>query len=417
VSDEQPGERLIAEIQALVEQELARVGVRAALRFEVDSLVLRRGGHETRAEIRGTLAQWESLPDDLRERRARQIAALLATENRAPAEQPIAPPRQVRGLRWFSVFAPLSVVALTAIAIAVAYHFLAPQGGGPSLFGTKPTSSASGAVGAAAPDPDRERQLLAGTACDQTRARVARGANIGPADSEGWVVELVLLRRGAPVDLSLAPGLSRFITRKPGAKTGTLSWPPATHLVAVQRFDAEVALDANAAPSGSQVSGLSFVFSGPYVVPYFTEEQRGDYFKLADALADELGATDGALFAHCASSESHHIGSWFLGSTPGRAVSSLVYFMASFSEVPVLSSNALGVVSGPPLRGHAFDVISSAASGMDRSAAATLIGRELGMVSGRPDHATRLTFPFRDANRAARASVLAARALDLANSG
>jgi len=159
------------------------------------------------------------------------------------------------------------------------------------------------------------------------------------------------------------------------------------------------------------------VFSGPYVVPYFTEEQRGDYFKLADALAEELGATDGALFARCASSESHHIGSWFLGSTPGRAVSSLVYFMASYSEVPVLNPNALGVVAGPPLRAHAFDVISGAASGMDRSAAATLIGRELGMVSGRPDHATRLTFPFRDANRAARASVLAARALDLANSG
>lgn len=416
MSGEQASARFASEIQALVEAELARSSAGTTLRLDGETLVLRRGSQESRADIRGTLAQWDSLPEDLRERRARQIAALLVAEGPVAAQQQqsIAPPRHE--LRWFSVFAPLAIVGLTAAAIAVAYHFLAPRGAGLSLLSSSPSAGASSSIGAPL-DPDRERSILAGTACNQTRARVARGANVGPADTEGWVVELVLLRRGAPVDLSLTPGLSKFITRAPNSKTGTLTWAPAAHLHAVQRFDAEVRVSPNAPLGTGQVSGLRLVFSGPYVVPYFSEEQRGDYFMLADALAEELSATDGALFAHCANSESHQIGAWFLGSTPGRAVSSLVYFMASYSELPVLKPNVLGAVAGQPERGHTFDLISDAASTMDRSAAATLIGRELGMISGRPEHATRLTFPFRDANRAARASVLAARTLQLANSG
>ncbi|HTA90189.1 MAG TPA: hypothetical protein VK745_11450, partial [Polyangiaceae bacterium] len=80
MSDEQPSARFALEIKALVEQELARISVLATLRLDGESLVLRRGSHESRADIRGTLAQWDSLPDDLRERRARQIAALLVGE-------------------------------------------------------------------------------------------------------------------------------------------------------------------------------------------------------------------------------------------------------------------------------------------------------------------------------------------------
>jgi hypothetical protein len=424
VSGEHPGAQLASEIQALVEQELTRSGVRAPLRLERDTLVLRRGTTETRADIAGTLAQWESLPDDLRARRVQQIAALLATDGPAPlapaaAARPTVggrplPASRALGLRWYSVLAPISIAALTAFAIAVAYRYLAPRGGGTAAF---VGASSGSAAPASSLDPDRERAARASTACDQTRRRVAQGANLGPADSEGWVVELTLLRRGAPVDLALAPGLSKFIKLKPGTQIGTLAWPPAQNLSAVQRFDAEVALSSTAPLGEGRLSGLDLVFSGPYVVPYFTEAQRGDYMRLADALAEELQATEGALFARCANGESHYLGSWFHGSTPGRAVASLVYFMASYNDVPTLKPNVLGVLSGAPQRGHAFDAINLAAAEMDRSAAATLIGRELGMVSGGRDHATRLSFPFRDANRAERASVDAARSLRLANSG
>jgi len=419
VSGEQTGAELAVQIQALVARELAHSGVRAALRIEGDFLVLRGVAGETRAELRGTLAQWDSLPEDLRERRVRQIAQLLTAGAAVPAQRlPVAPApeiaaRRALGLRWYSALPPIAFAALTAGAVAAAYHYLAPRAEPLPAWGA---SASAAAPASARLDPDRERSRLASTACEHTRARVAQGASIGPADSEGWVVELTLLRRGATVDLTNAPGLSKFISRGVGAQTGTLTWAPATHLTALQRFDAEVSVSASPPLGEGRISGLDLVFSGPYVLPYFSEEQRFDYLKLAEALAEELGATDGALFARCASSSSHHIGSWFLGKTPGAAAASLVYFMASFTDVPALKPSVFGESAGPPERGHAFDAISTAAARIDRGTAATLVGRELGTVAGRPEHGFRLTFPFRDADRALRASVGIARSLQLANS-
>jgi len=421
VSGEQTGAELAVQIQALVARELAQRGVRAALRLEGDFLVLRGAAGETRAELRGTLAQWESLPDDLRERRVRQIAQLLTEGAAVPAQRPlpVAPPpevaaRRALGLRWYSALPPIAFAALTAGAVAAAYHYLAPRA---EPLPAWSTSASASAAASARIDPDRERAWRASTACERTRARVAQGASIGPADGEGWVVELTLLRRGAPVDLTNAPGLSKFVSRSPGAQTGTLTWAPATHLTAQQRFDAEVSVNASLPLGEARISGLDLVFSGPYVQPYFSEEQRSDYLRLADALAEELGATDGALFARCASSTSHHIGAWFLGKTPGAATASLVYFMAGFTDAPSLKPSVFGDSAGPPERGRAFDAINAAAARIDRSTAATLVGRELGSVSGRPEHGFRLTFPFRDADRALRAGVGIARSLELANSG
>jgi hypothetical protein len=89
--------------------------------------------------------------------------------------------------------------------------------------------------------------------------------------------------------------------------------------------------------------------------------------------------------------------------------------MASYSDAPpVLKAEVLGLASDPQRHSHAFDAISEAASGLDRNAVATLLGDELGMISGRPGKPSRLTFAFRDANRATRASVAAAGALRLA---
>jgi hypothetical protein len=422
VSGEQTGAELAVQIQALVARELAQRGVRAGLRIEGDFLVLRGALGETRAELRGTLAQWDSLPDDLRERRVRQIAELLTEGATAPAQRPlpVAPApavaaRRALGLRWYSALPPIAFAALTAGAIAAAYRYLAPR---PEPLPAWGASASSGAPAASARlDPDRERSQRASSACEHTRARVAQGASIGPADSEGWVVELTLLRRGAPVDLTTAPGLAKFISKSAGAQTGTLTWPAATHLTALQRFDAEVSVSPSPPLGEGRISGLDLVFSGPYVLPYFSEEQRSDYLKLADALAEELEATDGALFARCASSSSHHIGSWFLGKTPGAAAASLVYFMASFTDVPSLKPSVFGEIAGPAQRGHAFDAISAATARIDRSTAATLVGRELGTVAGRPERGLRLTFPFRDADRALRASIGIARSLELANSG
>ncbi|HEY1537398.1 MAG TPA: hypothetical protein VGF76_25430, partial [Polyangiaceae bacterium] len=396
-----PEGEVVEEIRALVELELEQRGKRATVRIEGNSLVAGRGAAEGRSDIQGTIAQWPSLPQDLRDKRVVQIAQLLMP---APALAAAAPASKRRTSRpgSFSSLAPLSIVLATLAVLLLAYRFLAP--GGATLAGLGRWLHAGGAPSAsaqvAAPDPDQERAVLASTACDQSRARVARGANLGPADVEGWVVELVLLRRsGSGADLASAPELRKFIQRQPGATTGSVIWAGAKSLFDAKRFDAQVEIRAIPTLGSKHLNGVSLLFSGPYVAPYFTEEQRVDYFMLADALSEALEATDGALFAHCADADAHHIGSWFLGVNPGAAVASVVYFMADFSEAPLLKPDVLGSSSDPLRHGRAFDVISSAAESLDRGAAATLIGGELGMISGRPNQPARLTFPFRDANR------------------
>ena len=421
VSDEQ----LAQEIRGMVEAELQRLGRPANLRFEGLVLIAGKGATEARTDLKGSIKQWDSLPSDLRERRVQQIARLLGEVAQRTAI--VARPTRARrsyGSSLFSFVAPLIVVALTLGGLAVAYRYLSPNKESPFSAVSRwlrvgPVASVIASVTAPtynASNIEHERAVIAGSACSKSRARVARGGSIGPADVEGWQVELVLLRRGPRVDLSQSSAMLPFVRRAPGSTTGTWVWPKADSLIAEQRFDAQIEVVPFPPLAEKNISGVSLVFSGPYVVPYFTEDQRADYFKLADAMANALGATDGALFAHCADDEAHHVGSWFLGATPGAALASLIYFMEVFSDLPVLTPQLLGSGGGPERRSRAFDAINQATASLKRDSIATLVGGELGMISGRPNQPARLTFPFRDGNRASRAGLEAARSLGLASS-
>ena len=417
VSGEASDARWAVEVQALVNRELERLGGRDTARLQGRWLIVGKGEHEARSDLGGTLAQWDSLPDDLRQRRARQIAELLL---QGQVHEPNAAPRKPRVRRARLPFLmPLLAVLVMAVALFSAYRLLTPNAE-PFMtqLGKLLRAEASGGASATpAVDPERERALLAQSACEQASARISRGATIGPADVEGWQIELVLLRRGPPSDLTAEPALARFIERPAASKVGTVIWPAAKSLVSTKRFDAEVSVRALPALGQGQISGLSLNFAGPYAAPYFSEELRAEYAQFADALADAVSASDGALFAHCAGADAHYIGSWFLGENPGAAVASLVYFMGAHNDAPVLRPDVLGKGSEFERRSHAFDVIAEAARRLDRGTAATLIGRELGTISGRPQKPFRLHFPFRDANRAARSSVDAARSLGLVNPG
>ena len=430
MSGELTDEQIVDQMQAMVEAELQRRGKPAKLRIDGQFLVVGKGATEARADLKGSIQQWDSLPDDLRERRVQQIAQLLS-EGAERARVVARPARPARGGRpgLGAAVAPLVVVALTAAGLFFAYQRLSPTRSPhpePLLASVNRwLGRASSAIASAsAPKPltydasniEHERAVIASAACSKSRARVARGGSVGPADVEGWQVELVLLRRGAPTDLSQSPALAPFVRRAAGASVGKLVWPKASSLIAEDRFDAQVDVHALPPLGDKKLSGVRFVFSGPYVVPYFTEDQRLDYFSLVEALTDALGATDGALFAHCADSEAHHVGSWFLGATPGAAVASMIYFMEVFSDIPILKPDVLGSGTDPARRGQTFDVITQAAGSLNRSTVATLVGGELGMISGRPNKPARLTFPFRDGNRASRSGLEAARSLGLASS-
>ena len=425
VSGEVTDEQLVQQIRGMVEAELQRLGRPAKVRVDGQCLVAGKGATEARADLKGSILQWDSLPDDLRERRVQQIAQLLGeAAERAPLV-----PRRVRqkrsnGLGFFSIVRTVVSFALLLVTLGVAYRYLLPNKESPlatvnRLLSSGPVASVIASVTAPtynASNIEHERGVIASTACGKSRARVARGGSVGPADVEGWHVELVLLRRGPQVDLTRSPAIAQFVKRATGSSEGSLIWAKAEALIAQERFDAKVDVRARPPLGEKNINGVSFVFSGPYVVPYFTEVERTDYFKLADALADALGATDGALFAHCANSEAHHVGSWFLGPTPGDAVASLIYFMEAYSDLPVLKPDVLGPGGDPARRAHAFDPINRAAAALSRTSVATLVGGELGMITGRANKPARLTFPFRDGNRASRAGLEAARSLGLASS-
>jgi len=422
VSGEVTDEQLVQRIRVMVEAELQRRGRPGRLRVEGQFLVAGKGVTEARADLQGSLRQWDSLPDDLQERRVQQIAQLLAE---GAERAPLAPQKKRRSNRpgLFSFVAPLLVVALTLVGLAVAYRYLSPNKESAitavrRLINQTPIGSAIASATAPtyhASNIEHERAVIASTACAQSRTRVARGGSVGPADVEGWQVELVLLRRGPPLDLSQSAAFTPFLSRAASGAPGKLVWAKASSIVAQERFDAQVELRALPPLGEKRLSGVSLVFSGPYVVPYFSEDLRADYFLLADALADALGATDGALFAHCTGSDAHHVGSWFLGATPGAALASLVFFMEGYSDLPVLKAEILGQGADPARRGHTFDAINQAAAPLSRSSVATLVGSELGMISGRAKQPARLTFPFRDGNRASRAGLEAARSLGLAS--
>jgi len=426
VSAELSDEQIVQRIQVMVEAELQRRGWPGKPRIEGQFLIVGKGATEARADLKGTIQQWDSLPEDLIERRIQQMAQLLSEgAKRAPIAS--RPPGQQRAkgssalVAVKRVLAPLLILGLMVCALGVAYRYLSPDKQSPiaafeHLLGQSPAGSAIASAQAPtynASNIEHERAVIASAACAKSRSRVARGGSVGPADVEGWQVELVLLRRGPALDLSQSSALAPFMRRDADTKTTKLIWAKANSLMAQERFDAQIEARALPPLGAKNLSGVSFVFSGPYVVPYFTEDQRADYFLLADALAEALGATDGALFARCADSESHHVGSWFLGATPGAAVGSLIYFMDGFTDVPVLKAEVLPGGTDPARRSHAFDAIDRAAGSLSRDSVATRMGSELGMISVRPNHPSRLTFPFRDGNRASRAGLDAARALGL----
>ena len=120
--------------------------------------------------------------------------------------------------------------------LALAYRYLSPND--ESALATfnrwlnqRALGSATGVANATATAPtsnasniEHERAVIASAACRKSRARVAGGGSVGPADVEGWQVELVLLRRGPHIDLSEGAELAPFVRRTPGGAVGKLVW-------------------------------------------------------------------------------------------------------------------------------------------------------------------------------------------------
>jgi hypothetical protein len=156
------------------------------------------------------------------------------------------------------------------------------------------------------------------------------------------------------------------------------------------------------------------VFSGRYVAPYFDDAERQEFVALARGVTDALGGSYAGLYARCAAGTSHHLGSWFRGPNARGAVASLLYFMGTFSEpADVRTALLMPPGAGGIDREFAFKNVIAATQSLKKARAVTLLSADLGAISGTDDQTSTLTFPFRDSNRASRASHGIARELGI----
>ncbi|GMV13168.1 MAG: hypothetical protein AMXMBFR56_13920 [Polyangiaceae bacterium] len=381
-----------ADLEVMVGEAIARFGMAGDAIVEGGKIRLVGAGPEVSADIAGMTDHWGTLAPELRQRRAAELARRLVTARRAALDGGTSKPRG--GVPRF--VAPLAIVVVAVLAIGLAFRHLTP-GGSWSWGSASPSASAI-----SADQYERERGERAQRVCEATRARIMRGATIGPTEVEGWVVELALARPSA--DPAADPALGEFLTKNPNG-SWRFVWKEAGEIASHEGIGTEVTLAPEPVPLDGSPHGLRLTFAGKYVTPYFYSGERRAFLKLANALTEKLGATHGALYARCALGTTHHLGAWFTGPTPGAAAASLVYWIGAFGDPAQVRESVLFPDGGRDVRASgALGRIADKTKSLDRNKVRAVIGQHEGMITGKADGPTTLTFPFADANRAARAS-------------
>lgn len=384
-------------METAVAEAVARFGMAGEVLIEGDDVRLVGAGPEVVTQLGNVAEQWTSLAPELRQRRALEIARRLVGARRSS----LAPSAAKRRSPLLGYIAPVLILCVAGVGVFFAYRYFSPGGAGFSLFGRGQPSASNQSID----DYEAERAKRAERACEATRARIQRGATVGPADVEGWVVEIVLLRPSSTTDPVTDPALVEFV--KKGDDGSRFVWSGTPELAEMEGIGTSVSVGAE---RSSGFRGVRFTFQGRYVASYFQPGTSRYYLKAASGLAEKLKATHGAVYARCAHTETHHLGSWFYGPSPAGAAASLVYFMGAFNDPPQLRESVLLPEGGTDVRSS--DIIPRVEKGLtdfDRVKIRNALGEHGGMISGQKDGPTTLTFPFSDGNRASRGSMALAR--------
>lgn len=393
-----------------VRRQLLDVLARSAAAGDVTILegvaILHGAGPTVEVDCEALLASWDQLSPPDRQRRLGDLARRLIAERRALASAG-APATAAAVPDWARSLA-LALGALVLLLVGwVAYRqWVAHRA---VVTREKPLIADFDAY-------ERERAARAFRVCEATRSRVMRGASVGPADVEGWVVELWGLRAPARGGLVGDPSLARYIAPVDGENRSRVVFAEAPALRELDGPDTGAyVVEGNVPDRGEPLfRGVRLVFTGRYVVPYFHEAQRQEYFRLARSVSADLGLDHAGLYARCAEGRSHHLGSWFHGPTPGGALASLLFFIGTSGEPADVRRSLLVPEGSVGLdAAFAFQNVARAAAPATRARVAAMIGAEAGMMVGAEGKPTTLSFPFRDSNRAARASRVIARELGI----
>lgn len=417
-------EKALPEIRQLVEEAMARFGMAGDLQLNEQWLVLypQGAGEPAYTDIRMLIEQWPRLPFDVRQKRCHELARRLQQQRRVSLAAP--PARQQTRL------GPTTKLMLAAtLAIVVSAGVLAfTRSGGIPAAGTSQAQEPRAGAAAASTSLDQseaERKARALRVCQSTQSRVMRGATVGPIDVEGWLVEMVVFAKGGH-HWQGEQQVAELLTRQPGG-AWKVNWTVAPELSSLEGPGTEVTVapyelreSASTAGNGQQsnefYSGVKLSFMGRYVTLYFKEAERISYVRFGNALIDALGVDHGALFARCEGDTSHHMGAWFRGPTPGAASALVLFAMGAHAETPHLRANLLSAADDGSFEpGYSWLQLRGLTEPLERSRIASLFGNQGGMLAGKAgDETTIVTFPFRDANRAERSSLILAQELGIA---
>ncbi|HVU00506.1 MAG TPA: hypothetical protein VHE30_02100 [Polyangiaceae bacterium] len=394
------------EVRQRLAESLARFGVAGDVAVTGAVATLHGNGPTVSVDLGTLAADWPTLPEELRQRRIAEAARRLAAERRKVTGSSLAPASS--SFQWRKVATAVGAVVVTFGAL-IGYR---------RWEKLHPTETANRPLIADYDAYEQERRDRAARVCDATRSRVMRGATVGPSDVEGWVVEITALRAPEEPPLVAETTLDEFVRKSQDGKQTRVVWGSAPTLAAAEGPDTDVDVAANdvTGAAGTRERGIRLTLRGRYVIPYFDEAGRNEYLHFARVLTDSLHAEYAALYARCDGGRSFHLGSWFRGPSPAGAATALLYFMGVFAASPDLAPAVLNPQGADGVVDAAFalDNVARAATPLTKARTLALLGPEGGMISGTDASVSTIAFPFRDGNRASRASLEIARSLGIA---
>jgi hypothetical protein len=376
-------EDVLPEIQRSVEAKLVRYG--AIGKVVIDglgqTLSLLGSGPPVTLPIGALAVRWKEIAFEERERECSHLARSLIR-----ARRPLSPAPDRLRIPYFA----LLVLGGVLLAGTVLYRRV-------RLY-LEESSAAEREAALQVTDPDAERRAHAAQVCTSTRVRLSHGGTVGPADTEGWVVELALVR---PAGEPAWPPLTPFLALSEGAASGHITWAGTPELARLEGHDTRVEVRDTLLPETSpQFRERTLTFSGAYVMPYFREREQIQLVRLAHALAESHGVNVAGLYARCAGGDEHHMGAWFVGSSPGAAAASVLFFMGAYAQPAQLPQEVLSSRSDRALEPEfALANLLAATQRLKKQDLAAVIGPQDGTVAGLGSFHT-IAFPFVESDRA-----------------
>ncbi|MEZ4308819.1 MAG: hypothetical protein R3F14_12335 [Polyangiaceae bacterium] len=387
------------EIEDAVQRALVSAGVQGIVSLSGRTLSLRADGAPVDIDALYLIEQWPLLPEELRERKAGDLAMRLvealrsAREGKAPAgaaptlraashRPPPNLPRMRSAPTRRPMVLPLGTIAVVLGAALVVWIWFKDTGAPPAGSGGTTTAPATLET-----RDDRDKRV-----CDAARQELLQRGTLPQIDAEVWVTELWLATSKPDADLARAPGLAALIDG------GKLTAAADAELAALKEASVEIAPEEPT--PGASWRSLHVRFTGAYTSAFFSTEGRQKMNALAAKLADATSAEAGALYARCPHRTDRDIGAWYRGATPSLAAAAVVYSTGFFSEHR-LTNRAAG---SPPTAAELASLVASVEK-LDRARIESAVRDAGGMFApgAAATDPTTITFPLGGPTRAERA--------------